>query len=360
MARRTSVVIGRTSQTLANALTDTLGVSDSVSRTVSRLMGDGMGLSDAISVALSGAPIDGRIISAANTGYTGLGATSGNLTNHAGGNVSASLSRRKFTAPVVITGNNVTLSECWFSFAGGSTTNPLIINGNNAVVTYCTIAPSDANSFYNCILPDDNSLNCLIQRCDVSKGNNIISINGGYGIIEECYLHDTLDTFNADPHKDNIEMYGNDDIGWVIRNNRLKFGDGGVVSNINCAPWFNPAGGGPGATAKNNTIGPGNWLSGSARTFTVGNGGSNQGVNSITNFKIFGNFITGDNSTFGAHSIITNSDGRTIAQTITELNAHPTWIYAPAAQDGANAPNVWYGDTAAGVSPSLDGQVVTF
>ena len=178
----------------------------------------------------------GRQINASNTGITGVGIlrssliSTGSTTYSTNGQV---VSGRLFTGSVIIAGDSITLDGCQVETSGSSVIG-INVTGSNVTIKNCTVlAPS--GSMYQAIHAEDGTGSRLL-RCDVSKGENNMTIETDNVTVEECYVHDSSAVSSPGGHKDCIEVYGGSNHN-VIRSKlvHLKYTE---TAAINIAPWW--------------------------------------------------------------------------------------------------------------------------
>ena len=170
---------------------------------------------------------------AANTGIVGAGISEASLTNQSGITYSAAqtVTGRRFTGGVTVSGSDVTIRGCLFDLAPGSAVIPLRNTGANLVLEDCTFR-CPGGSVYMHVWMQGGSL--TIRRCDISRGENNLTISAGSVTIEDSYLHDSSNASNPGGHRDCVEVYGGTN--HVFRNSTLVH-PGGETSVINIAPW---------------------------------------------------------------------------------------------------------------------------
>lgn len=181
----------------------------------------------------------GSEVNAANTGIAGAGLDAGDLTTTAGTTYSTNgqtIEGRRFTSTVTITGDNVTLRNCLFDFAGGASTRAIIVGAaaSGALVENCTVAPASGSYYHGVLI--DGAVGTTIRACDIARCENAIEDDGDDTVIELSFLHIGDATSNPGGHVDYIEVYAGDN--HTIRRNRIGDDTVDVTAAINVAPWY--------------------------------------------------------------------------------------------------------------------------
>ncbi len=286
----------------------------------------------------------GQQINATNTGIAGAGLTVGDLTSQAGTTYATNnqtVTGRRFTSPVVISADGVTLSNCLFDFAGGSATRALRVTGNNATLNNLTIATNGASSYYHSILIEGNG--CTVYRCDLSQAENVIEDDGDNTLILESFLHNAQAISNPGGHVDVIEVYGGNNHTY----RRCRLGDASldVTATINIAPWF-------GSSSVAGVLIEDCFIDGGNAHVLV----DLQSTGTITNVKVVRNIMGGHTSTgvFGRYTPLQNSDSRAITGSDAAQALNPGSIQWPTT--GADL-NTW--GECSDLSPDRTGQTVS-
>lgn len=290
----------------------------------------------------------GQQVNASNTGIAGVGLTAGDLTSQAGQTYSTSgqtIELKRFTSPVVITGDNITLRKCLFDFAGGSTTKAILISDGTTGTTVedVTVHPPDASTSYYFAVENDGT-NTTVRRCDLAGAENCFGDFGAGTLLELSYLHDARATSNPGGHVDVIETYfaaAN-----IYRLNRI--GDAiasDVTASINVAPWFGSSSV-TGLDVVDNHIDNGN-----AHILV-----DLQSTGTITNVRVLRNTMGGHTNVgvFGRYAALQNSDSRAIVADDAAQALNPNAIQWPTT--GANR-NTWA--ECSDLSPNNSGQTVS-
>jgi hypothetical protein len=324
MARHVSVTVG--SLPAVRSVTESVGATDSV--TADLVLGGG------------GAITHGRQVNATNTGITGAGISAGSLTSNAGGTYSTNgqtITGYAFTGTVTLNGDNITLSGCTVTLSGSSSKG-VIINGAGCIVEDCTITAPSGQSMYMGIHVS-NGTNATIRRCDISRGENNMTIENGPTTVTESYLHDSSNASNPGGHRDCIEVYGGNDV--TLNKNRLVHPTG-ETSVVNIAPWW-------GSTSVDSCTIDDNWIDGGMEHIIV----DLQSTGTITNTRIRRNDFGGHTAN-GDYFALLDNDGRGTVGTEAALTSNPNAILYP--PSGADA-NYWQDCT--GLAPDRSGTIAT-
>lgn len=286
----------------------------------------------------------GQQVNASNTGIAGVGLTAGDLTSQAGQTYSTNsqtITGRRFTSPVVVTGSGVTLRNCLFDFAGGSSTRALRIQGNNCTVENCTIGTNGATSYYHAILIEADG--ATINRCDLSNAENVIEDDGNNTLVLESYLHDAQAISNPGGHVDVIEVYGGNN--HTYRRCRLGDDTADVTATVNIAPWF-------GSSSVAGVLIEDCFVDGGNAHVLV----DLQSTGTITNVKVVRNKMGGHTSpgVFGRYAPLQNSDSRAITGSDAAQALNPNSIQWPTS--GADL-NTW--DECSDLTPDNTGLTVS-
>lgn len=287
----------------------------------------------------------GQQINATNTGIAGAGLTVGDLTAHSGGTLStpgATLTRRRFTAPVVITADGVTLEECLFDFAGGSSTSACRITGDGCSLSWCEIGTDGATSYYRSLFLDE-AVGTTIYRCDIHDGENCSEDDGTDTLWLESFLHSAQAVSNPGGHVDVVEIYAGDN--HTFRRCRLGDGSAGVTATINVAPWF-------GAVSVDGVLVEDCFVDGGNAHILV----DVQSTGTISNVKVVRNKMGGHTSpgVFGRYTPLQNSDGRSITNDDAAQALAPGSIQWPTTGDQVNT---W--DECDDLTPDRTGETVS-
>jgi len=127
---------------------------------------------------------------ASNTGLLGAGILEAGLTNQGAITYSANgqtVTGKRFTGTVTVTGANVTISGCLFEFAPGAGVHMLRNESGpgGLTVVNCTFRCTSATSGVNwCIMARQPK--CTIRRCDVSGGENCLTTYGDDILVERA------------------------------------------------------------------------------------------------------------------------------------------------------------------------------
>lgn len=232
---------------------------------------------------------------ASNTGLAGAGISEASLTNQGAityGTNGQTITGKRLTGTVTVTGANVTISGCLFEFAPGSGVSMLRNESGSGGLTIvdCTFRCTSATSGANwCIMARQPK--CTIRRCDVSGAENCLTTYADDILVEDSYLHFPS---SADPagHNDTIEVYGGTNC--TIRNNTILLNPftftQAPTEPINVAPW---SGSGNAGNVTNLTI-QGNYIDGDYFAAILLDT-TQSGSHSVTNVRIIRNRFGGHN-----------------------------------------------------------------
>lgn len=284
--------------------------------------------------------IHGRDIFASNTGIAGNGVSESSLQTIAGmtyvidGQI---VEGKLFTDSVVVNADNVTIRNCKFK-TSGSNTQSLHIKGANVRVEYCTFTTSTGSVYMQVHISGSGA---TVYRCDISRGENNITVEADTAHIEESYLHDSSNVSNTSGHRDTIEIYGGNDVA-ILRSKLIH--PTGETATINIAPWWQ-------ATNVIGTTIDDCYLDGGHAHILV----DLQSTGVIQNTRVRRNNCGGHTpiNIFGSYAAFQNQDGRAIVQTETELGSNPNAVLWPIS--GADA-NYW--SDCGDLIPDKTGQVV--
>lgn len=292
-----------------------------------------------------GAVVHGRDVHAdgSNTGIAGIGVSSGSLTNTGATTYSTNgqtITGRRFTGTVSITGSNITLSGCQIDLAG-SFSKGIYVTGNNVTIEDCTIFATSGQSMYMCIHASGGT-GLMIRRVNATGGENVVTIETSGVTIEDSYLHHPSNASNPGGHKDVIEVYGGSDT--LIQRSRLVH-DADETAVINIAPWF-------GSTSVANTIVQDCYIDGGIMHFVV----DLQSTGTITYTKVLRNDMGGHTApgVIGRYAALNNSDGRSVVNTQAAQNSAPNSILWPTSGGDQS-----YWVDCADLSPDRTGQVIS-
>ena len=210
----------------------TAGITFTVTTSGSTACGNGatLPLCDATNTGLAGAGI-----SEASLVTTGVQSTYGTAFN------GQTISGKKFTSGILVTGQNITFSGNLFELpaGAGSTSLECGVGCSNLLVLNNTFRTSgSATSGIFEPLKNRDGGSWTIRGNDASHGENIITTFNDNALIEGNYLHAPFSN-NPAGHNDTIEVYGG--TGIIIRNNTILMDH--TVQNqsptapINVAPW---------------------------------------------------------------------------------------------------------------------------
>jgi hypothetical protein len=239
----------------------------------------------------------GRQVNATNTGIAGIGVSSGSLITTGSTTYSTAgqtITGRRFTGPVTLAGNNITLSGCQVE-TSGSTARAITITGTGCIVQDTTILPPSSSMQICLYIPGGN--NAVIRRVDARGAENIVTLEADDVVIEDSYLHDVSNAANPAGHRDVIEVYAGARA--RIRRNRMVMDDD-ETAVINIAPWW-------GSVSVSDCWVDDNYIDGGNMHFVV----DVQSTGTITNTKVRRNDMGGHTNTFtGRYTALNNADGR--------------------------------------------------
>lgn len=290
----------------------------------------------------------GSQINATNTGIAGVGLTAGDLTTAPGqhyttnGQIIEGL-RFDGTNTVWLEGDGIILRKCLFDFAGTGGSYGLKIQGANCVVEDCTFAPAGASSYYIGIVVGDslNASGTTIQRCDLSKCQNSLTLQSDDVVIDQCFLHTASTVSDPGGHNDFIEIYGGNNV--LIKRSRI--GDTSLTDDaaINITPFFT------GVTVDGVTI-QDCFLDGGTEHILVA---VQSPALDVTNVRVFRNKMGGHTVGVGSYNSVSNSLGGIANTEAAQIsNPHDVWVPITGA-------DVNYWDECSDLTPDRTGEIVS-
>lgn len=291
-----------------------------------------------------GAITHGSQVNASNTGIAALGLTDGDLASTAGTTYSTNgqtVTNKLFTDTITVSGSNIILQGCKFTFGGGANTKCLVVTGTNVTVRNCTILPSSGSWYMGIHATGGTGL--TVDACDISGCENNMSVDAGVDsvTVQYSYLHAASNASNPSGHRDALELYGGS--GHVVKLSRLTH-PAGETAVINIAPWFGSA------SVANASIDD-CFIDGGNMHFVV----DLQSTGSITNTRVRRNKMGGhtDPAVIGRYAALNDVDGRGIVNTEAALAANPNAILWP-----TTGPDVNRWDECSDLVPDLTGQII--
>ena len=301
--------------------------------------------SDTLAAALvslaAGGITHGQQMNASNTGIAYAGLTVGQLTTAGSTTYSTAgqvITNMYFTGPVVLNAANITLRNCQVE-ASGSSTKAVEVTASGVLIENCTIIAPGATSGYMGI--HMGGTNLTVRRCDISKFENNMTIEGGPTLVEYSYLHDSSNVSNPTGHRDCCEIYAGDDV--TLRMNRMVH-PAGETSVINIAPWY-------GATNVLRCTVQDCFLDGGNMITLV----DLQSTGVINFPRFLRNKLGGhtDPAVLGRYAALNNADNRAIVGTAAAQTSDPNAILWP-----TTGADVSYWDECADLTPNRTGQIV--
>lgn len=280
---------------------------------------------------------------AANTGLAGIGVNPGSLTPQGATTYSTSqtVTGKKFTGQVQVTGDDVILSGCQFAW-GGADTIPVLVNANRCKIQDCQFLPTTGLAYYICVEAIGGD-GLQVLRCDMSTCENGVTLQTTSPLtnvtIQGNYIHDL-----TGPDCDGIEVYAGSFVN--ILGNTLVQGTGaGNESSVNIAPWQ------PGVSVDHVTM-QGNFMDGGIVSIVVDD---TQSTGTITYAKIVANYFGGHNdpAVVGIYNALQNNGSQAITHDDAAQAANPASIQFP--NSGGNV-NYWWNCT--GLTPDRSGQTI--
>ena len=294
-----------------------------------------------VSTPAVGTITHGQQMNATNTGIAYAGLTVGQLTTVGGTTYSTAgqvITNMHFTDTVYLNAANITLRNCQIE-ASGSSTKAVLVNADGALIENCTIVAPGATSGYMGIYM--NGTNLTVRRCNISKFENNMTIEGGPTLVEYSYLHDSSNVSNTAGHRDCVEVYGGDDV--TFRMNRMVH-PAGETAVINIAPWY-------GANNVRRCTVQDCFLDGGNMITLV----DLQSTGVINYARFLRNKLGGhtDPAVIGRYAALNNADGRALVGTAAAQTADPNAILWP-----TSGADVSYWDECADLVPDRTGQIV--
>lgn len=326
---------------LARTSADPVGITDSANDVwaIVRTQADAVGITDSCSAVLN----VGAFPDATNTGIAGIGVSRASLAaGGAGGTFTTpgqTISGKLFTGNVTLNGDNSTLSGCQIEDSGSSE-QVIIVGGNNVTIEDCTILAA-SGSFYIGIHCNNGS-GTQVLRCNISLGENLMTIEADSVTVQDSYLHDTSLASNPTGHADVIEVYGGS--GHTIKHNTLKQTAALGDSPINIAPW-------QGTTSVNGVAITDNFIDGGNSHILV----DLQSTGTIHNVSVLRNQMGGHTDN-GIYSAFQDNDSRGTVETPTAQTSNPNALLWPQLSGNPDI-NLW--EQCTGLSPDKTGQIVT-
>ncbi len=218
------------------------------------------------------------------------------------------------------------------------------ITGNNDRVENCLITAPAGQSLYEPVFINPGTSGAVVNRNDISRGDNLMTTYGSNAQIIENYMHDVALDSDPGDHPDGIEIYGGGPV--LIARNRIVEGDL-YESPINAAPY--------GSFTLTDMSVVDNFLdNGQAMTLIDNQNSSGFIHNTRVERNVMGGHSNPDtNNSLGIYAALENYDGRAILQTEAQLTANPDGILWPTS--GADA-NHW--GECSDLTPDRTGQIV--
>jgi hypothetical protein len=322
---------------------DPVGISDTVAavRTTARTLTDSIGVTD--SAAGAGSIGHGSQVNATNTGIAGVGLTTGDLTNQGAitySTAGATISRKRFTGTVTVTGANVTIQECQWDIPSGSNSKGLVVQASGVTVRNCTLRAASGSHYMS--IHHSSGSNLLVDGCDASGGENIITVESDGITIDSSYLHGTSVASNPSGHADVVEIYGGN--GHTITKSRLVQTIGYGDACVNVAPWYDDT--------------PVDGLDMDDCYFSGGNSHilvDLQSTGYVRNDRVRRALMDGHTDN-GRYSALQNNDGRSVVGTLAAQSSNQNAIYWPSTTGDTGNASHW--TDCSDLSPDRTGQVV--
>jgi hypothetical protein len=236
------------------------------------------------------------------------------------------VSGKLFTGRVNIDANNFTLKECKI-LTGGLDSFGINVTGNDVTIENCLVTAPPGQSLYEPIFLAPGCRGATVRRCDISRGENLLTVYGA-GQIVNNYLHGVALDSNPAGHPDGIEIYGGGPV--LIGGNRIE--EGSLYdAPINVAPY--------GAFTLTDLTVADNFLDGGQEMMICVN--QNPG-GFIRNTRVLRNVMGGHTNpdtemSFGIYKALLK-DARPTVQTEAQLAANPDAILWPTSGPDVN---VW-------------------
>jgi hypothetical protein len=289
---------------------------------------------------------------AGNTGLAGAGISESSLTNQ--GSITygsayngQTISGKRFTGTVTISGSNITLDGNLWELSPGSSTRGVVTSGSNVKISNSTMRTTSGSIYqFVCV----NGGNLTLDRVDISKGQDNISFNGGSNhIVRRSFIHDSSNASSPSGHRDAIEVYGGSTI--LIEQSTIIHPPSETAA-INIAPWSG------GASVRDLTV-QDNYIDGGNMHFVH----DLQSSGVITNTRVKRNKMGGHTyPAYGPYWALNNVTGAARAEDEATLAANPNRILWPT---GTSNPDVnrWYYTVSnpygySNLSPNRDNQII--
>jgi hypothetical protein len=260
-----------------------------------------------------------------NTGIAGAGLTAGDMATYEDATTitvpNITLFRQRFSEPITIDANNVTIRECLSDGGDGEgialTTGALIrinagIDGTVIEDTTLIGAHPGEESESSCILNEGS--NTTISRVNASGACNLIREAGGPNVtIQYSYVGPPFENDGGVSHRDVIEIFGTTNM--RVYRCRLEM-DPEETAVFNLAPFS-------AGDAENVSLEECHLDGGNAHIIV-----DNQGTGEITNTRIMGNTMGGHSNpgVTGEYVALNNADTRSVVTTEGQLASDPTAI----------------------------------
>jgi hypothetical protein len=258
---------------------------------------------------------------ASNTGLVGASISEGSLSDQGAITYNTSyngqtITGKRFTDTVRITGNNITIDGCLFEWGSATDQVKLGSSGTGNIVSNSTFRNSSGYTYHQ-INVTGGSL--TVDLCDISDYQDGITADGGSLTCRRSYFHDTA---APDPgiHRDGIEIYGGSnhliELCTIAHANFAPTGTDRETSAINIAPWS-------GSDNVSGVIIQDNYIDGGHMHVVID---SNQsGTHTVSNVRVLRNRF-GGHTTVDVINIYTtvNALGTTRVETEAALDSNPT------------------------------------
>jgi hypothetical protein len=268
---------------------------------------------------------------ATNTGLLGAGISESSLTNqgtitYGSSSNGQTIRGKRFTGTVTLSGNNITIDGSLFEVPPGMNNIALINTGTGNIIRNSNFRTSPNRSIYIQVHQRDGSL--TVQLCNITQGENNITIDGGSLHLDQSFIHDPSGADNPAAHIDGIEVYGGSN--HILERSTISNKPDDTVAPINIAPWY-------GATVVSGTTIQDNYLDGGNIHALI----DQQSTGGVRFSRFLRNRMGGHTYNFGSYDAFSNYESRPYLQTEAALQANPDGILWPTGNSDPDR-NIWY------------------
>jgi hypothetical protein len=252
------------------------------------------------------------------------------------------ISGRKFTDTVVVSGNNITIENCLVE-NGGLNTFGFYVTGSNVTIRNCTVRPQVGTSYY-CAISLTDSDGAQVIGCDISGGENNIAASSTNTLVDMCYIHDPSIASDPAGHPDGFELFTLSNF-TISRCRILHLGY--IDGAINLSPFGTTGSDSDGLYVYDN------FIDGGQEHLLIDNQAADG--TELNNIRVLRNVMGGhtDVGTFGRYNPLLDHDNRGTVETLLEQQADPTAIVWPTSGPDAN-----HWGECSDLTPDKTGQIV--